>query len=180
MRKTWSSGMVLITVLVFLQIFSLLSLYSLTYLSQSMKRYSHQWQSHLYQRTSNKILRQLEDVSMVTSTRCRIPMIPSTELKIKDATWWQSHACSGNLGEIRYHYAVEFLGIDPCGMIVKSHHAQSSISKYYRITLYLLPEAFHGKFIMQSTVALPEEGTTVLCQDKLHRVQQGRQMWREI
>jgi len=180
MQKNASSGFVLITVLVFIQIFSIISLYSLIYAFDSLKRNNHQWTGDINRLTSHMLLQQLETRIATDQTACVIAVTPAPQLAQKPISWWQQHACSDNVRGIRYYYAIEFLGDDPCGVIKENAINQSLIAKFYRITLYLLPDKLKGaKYIIQSSIVLPGVQTSV-CEGKLHTIYPGRQMWREI
>lgn len=175
-----SSGFVLVTVLLFLQVFSLISLYGLMYASTTMKRNDHLWYGYNDRLKSNQFLQKLESGVVLDPAACNIPVTPSPVLARKPISWWQLHTCSANADGIRYYYAVESLGDDPCGVTEKGNRNQWLIANYYRITLFMLPDKLKGaKYLLQSTIAL--SGVQALaCEGNLHRVKPGRQTWREI
>lgn len=180
MNKKLSNGFVLVTVLVFLQVFSLMSLYSLMYASATMKGNDHLWYGYIYRVKSNKILHRLESSAMTDMQACIIPVTPATVLALNPTAWWQLNTCSDNVDGIRYYYAVESLGGDPCGIMGKSNNNQLLTAEYYRITLCALPDKLKGaKFLLQSIIALPAVNAA-RCQRNLHLVKPGRQFWREI
>lgn len=166
------AGFVLIWVLFFTQVFSLISLYSITTATTVMKANNHLWHGMTFRLKSDAILQRLENNIKPT---CIIPMIPATDLAKKDLVWWQLTTCHANVNGIQYYYFMESLGDDPCATIENSQENQVNIARYYRITLYL-PE---GHYMLQSTIALPVAQTSA-CTQKMHTVIPGRQGWREI
>jgi len=180
MIKYASYGYVLISVLVFIQVFSIISMFALVYVFDSIKRNNHQWIGYVYRLKGHEILRQLETKIESDQAICLLPTIPAPLLAHKPISWWKLHTCSDNVSQIRYYYAIEFLGNDPCGEMGKNVMNQPLMARFYRITLYLPPDTLQGaKYIIQSSVALPAVQTSV-CKGKLHTINPGRQAWREI
>lgn len=174
------SGFVLITVLIFIQILSLTSLYGFMLAKANMRSNDHLWQGYQYRLQGHKFLQQREAKIGQERVRCAINIVPAPILAQQSIEWWQLNTCSANVAGISYYYAVEFLGDDPCGVIGTNDNKQLLIASYYRISLYLVPDKLKGaKYLLQSTVALPVL-QTIICQNKLHAVKSGRQMWREL
>jgi hypothetical protein len=166
------AGFILMTMLIFLQIFSLISLYGLTRAHVAMKKNNYFWKMSLQKLKAKMMLKQLEkrDLSL-----CMIPTTSVTTLTQKSRKWWERNACSEAGNGIYYYYAVESLAIDACGIMEKAQ-----IAHYYRITLFVLFDKLGlFKYFIQSTIARPENKITD-CHDQPHFIQNGRQMWREI
>jgi len=173
-------GFVLLTVLVFLQIFSLISLYSLTTVSAMMKSNDHLWQSDHTRLKSHAILQRLESTLTRDISACSIPLTPATVLAKKSLVWWQLHACHGKVNHIEYYYTIESLGNDPCAIIEMRDGNPSMMATYYRMTLYALPYPLKSAhFVLQTTVAL-STAHMATCEQKVHLIKQGRQGFREI
>jgi hypothetical protein len=154
-----------------MQIFSLMSLYSITTATAIMRSNNHLWQGMQFRLKSARILQRLE--KNILSNTCSIPITAATEIARKDMAWWQLNACRDNVNGIQYYYVMESFGVDPCAVV------GNSVATYYRITLYALPELKRSRYLLQSTVALPVAQTSA-CQQKNHAVTPGRQGWREI
>lgn len=173
-------GFVLLIVLVFLQLFSLLGLYGLTTASITTRTNRHLWQRDRDLLVSKKLLHDIENQLSADSLTCVIQRLSRSVLARKPISWWQQNACSGNLIEMRYYYVMETLGNDPCGVLGKDDNNQAVIPKYYRITLYVLPDKMRrAKLILQSTMAKQSEERSI-CSGTPHQVELGRQMWRPI
>lgn len=175
-----SNGFVLFTVLIFMQLFSLMSIYGLTTAAIALKINQHRWLRDQYSSAANQILHDLENNLLRDESICMIPVLSAAWIAKQSLVWWQQHACSGNFGEMRYYYAVEWLGKNDCGVISKIDNNQWLTANYYRITLFLLPNRFPGsKLILQSTIAKPSANIPS-CPGKTYSVIIGRQMRREL
>lgn len=175
-NKFLMTGFTFIVILIFLQIFSLLSLYSLSQAALVMKQNNHSWEGHVQQLNAKKILASTEEKNLERLNQCQIPVTSSHILIHKPLFFWQSQACRSGKG---YYFVVESLGADPCAMI-KIPNKQDKIAHYYRITLLTISGTLHAaKYFMQSTIATPEN-PILACQDKLHNVLLGWQMRRDI
>jgi hypothetical protein len=175
-RYNQISGFTLIAILIFLQIFSLLSLYSLSRASLVMRQNNHSWQSHVQQLKAKKILDTIEKISLPKLNQCRISVTSSHILIHKSLSFWKSHGCRVDDG---HYFVVEPLEEDACA-IIETMNRQEKIAHYYRITLLTISDTLHAaKYFMQSTIVRPEN-PLFACQDKRHKVLLGRQMRREI
>lgn len=169
------SGFVLFIVLIFLQIFSLISLYSLTMIESTMKSGNHLWQGYIFRQKSESFLHKLEN-SVLQNKKCIIPVTAAIVLKNKTMQWWQLNTCHDNVNEIQYYFVVEALGEDDCSIM----DLQKTTAQYYRITLSAKSRQFDGsRYILQSTIAEPSSNIAN-CDIKPHLVKQGRQSWREL
>ena len=163
-----SKGFVLFYVLIMLQVFSLISLYSITTATNNIKANHHLWQGITLKLKSAELLQKLEMNIQTVATHCSINT--TVDIAKKDKAWWQINACHDKVNDIPYYYLVGLLGDDPCAVM-----GNNMVARYYRITLYLS----EYRYQLQSTIALPVL-KTLACQQKIHTVMQGRQGWREI
>lgn len=164
-----SRGFILLTVLIFLQILSLSSLYSLMHITSVTKKNTQQWQSQNTQWRAYQIIKKLEMRVAASSQISIIPVMAAVDISHQSLSWWELNTCSDNLGEIRYYYAVELLGSDMCGRINNQFAAT-----YMRITLNIPNQS-----LLQSTIAV-SGAETPACQGKPHLVYLGRQMVRVL
>jgi len=179
MNRHLENGFIFLAMLIFLQLFTSLSVYGLMRISGTLQRDQHLWQRESNVISGQRILRNIEKNIASGSVACIIPITPAEQLIKKSELWWYLHACSHSVGEIHYYYAVELLGEDTCGFVM-NHTNQTIIADYNRITLYLLSDKLGGgKLILQSTITIPLKQTTP-CHGKIHGVGLGRQMWREL
>jgi hypothetical protein len=178
-KITSTNGFVFFILLLFLQIFALISLYGWMVVNLNLKNNMHLWQREMFFHTSENILLRLKDNLPFLLSHCPITILSPHYLSLQPISWWQSHACSAKLNEISYYYVVEPLGKDPCG-IINNDTNSVFIADYYRITLFALSDKTQiAKLILQSTFVKPEK-STLPCMDKLHFVTKGLQMCREI
>jgi hypothetical protein len=180
MSVKYSSGFIFVTVLIFLNLFSLLSIYSFMQLSEALKKNDHFFQNKRDSIEIYKILKLIETQRVQGIGGCIIPITPAMELAMKPISWWQLNTCSDNVSGIRYYYAVELLGNANCAFIKKVINNQLISVKYERITLYALADKITGaKYRIQSTIAIPNDEISS-CNTKPRWVHEGRQMWREL
>ncbi len=178
--KLSSQGFVFLTVLVFLQILSLLGLSSLMNISTLSRSFIHDWQKTEFLMIADKVLRTLEENVKADGSLCLIPRTSSDALVKKPLSWWRTHTCHGNLHQIRYYYAVESLGADPCGIVSQNDDNDKLVAHYYRLTLLALTNNKNDASMhLQSTMVTSTVATTK-CIGKSHQVLLGRQMVREI
>lgn len=181
MKVRYSSGFIFVTVLIFLNVFSLLSIYGLMQLSESLKKNARFMEYNRYYLECDKILKRLEAQRAQGIDGCTIPIMPATELSKQPISWWQLNTCSDNVSGIRYYYAVELLGDDACAWIKKAINNPLVTVRYERITLYALVDKIAGaKYRIQSTIVIPNHSMVSSCNTKPHWVHEGRQMWREL
>ena len=178
--RACSKGFVLFTVLIFLQLFSLISLQGITAISMNIKSCRDLWQRNRHRQEINHLLHRLEFHLLSEKERvaCLISTTLPEELAQKPISWWQQFSCSGIFLEKRYYYVVEALGKDSCAAI-KYDTNHIVIAEYYRITLlFLQGQANDQVALFQSTVA--KAGDEIASCYPSHAVKPGRQMLREI
>lgn len=169
-------GFVLITVLLFLQCFALLSLYGLTNVKLMLKATFDDQKQFAYKQAGKQFLAALSRQTLSTAT-CRIPIAEPTWLASANQNWWQTKACRANYQEIQYYYVVETLGTYPCVLIAMPQGMQAA--KFERITLLTTSSAWTPLVVMQATIASPDERTAT-CSQATRTIKQGSQMFREI
>lgn len=186
--RTWAlmiknkQGFILPIVLLFMQLFALLSIYELDGAKLSMqisRDYFHVIKNNII---AKQILKNLEQDVVSQSDNpypCFISLTSSTQLVRSPLQWWGTHACSGNFDAMRYYYVLEWLGKNPCVNLDKITNNQLVAVNYYRLTLYVNDSKSAGIWFFQSTLVKPSEEAP-LCKDKPYSITIGRQMWREL
>jgi len=165
------SGFTLLIVLVFLHVFALLALNSLSQSALLTKAAADQYQAaHLLVSTENGLLQLEKKVSQ----DCLIHPLSSASLLKKPFSWWQTHACIVKQENRQFYYVREFLGKDQCCIIKQNHIA---VVEFYRLSLFA---AHHNsEILLQSTIASPSDEKPI-CTNTPHTMVTGRQMLREI
>ena len=173
-----NNGVILLTVLIFMQILILLNWCVLERAWLSQKSSKNFMMQDKLQYSSKQILSEIELMLTTQTVGCMIPITNSIELVHKPLTWWQSAiTCSGNFQEFHYYYVVEPLIDDECAMIDETGITAS----YLRITLLIVSNSYTPQLFLQSTSVKPSiKGMLYQCHRAQHRVQLGRQAWREL
>lgn len=166
-------GFALITLLIFLQVFALLSLFGMQMTRIQTKESQSVWHRHSAQMASEHGLRTAEAKLQTNLPWCIIPIQSTAELKKRPLDWWQSSTCTGNFQSLQYYYVVEMLGEDPCAFLKKSQF----IANYFRVTLFSKRD--NVEIFLQSTVVTPKERRSQICDKENHSVTVGRQMLRQ-
>lgn len=163
-------GIALIAVLVFMQIFSMLSWYFMENVLLEIKMARQVWQRQSLFHVAEYLLHQVE----AGSPNCLVPVTATEILSHEPLTWWQSaETCAGNFQKFQYYYVTEFLGNDPCAVI---GHAAAD---YYRITLLAMMKTGGSQVLLQGTMIKPNI-PPVKCESVSHQVRPGEQSWREL
>lgn len=178
--KEACDGFALLTVLIFLVVFSLMSVSRLMNITFMIKSNGDLWQrdTHLY---STKQMLQAAEANIPNALlSCRIPVTSATFFSKQPISWWQAYACRDTLNDVSYYYVVESLGSDPCGRVKGQDEDGLFIPQYFRMTLASFLDTHKGsKIILQSTVVKASDPFAI-CKSGLHDVGEGRQMWRMI
>lgn len=167
---TTKQGFILPMVLIFMQIFSLLSVYgmenSLTTMQLIQLSMTSESDSHL----AAQILKQLSQLDSGTS--CLVQA--NLNLHHQTLAWWQGNACKASMDERNYYYVLQHLGIDACAKI------QDANADYYRLTVYLMTTSrLTSRLLVQNTYIKPVH-TIDICTGDSHPVLAGQQMWVEF
>lgn len=170
-----SRGFVLFIVLLFLQLFSMMCLYSLTSVTAMLHTVRDNWDEALHKNTIMRMLNKIESLIPMES-RCILQEPSEGELFEKPLEWWQQHACADVLDGFLYYYVLEVLGSNACAIVEKYDNNQVLTAKYYRITLLSAVDLYH---LVQSTFVVGV-GQSEICLSTEHQVKVGRQMQREL
>ncbi len=169
-------GFVLFSALLFLLIFSLLSLYSLSAVTLSTKANRDAYQAMQVKLQADHALTLAETEFRYGISYCLIEVTSLAKLAKLSQTEWQQRGCTGHLQAINYYYVVESLGIDPCGVVHKNNNLFAA--DYYRITLLAESADLIYKTLLQSTLVLASHQKPA-CQQVERQVKIGRQSWRQ-
>lgn len=171
-------GIVLISVLLFLQLWTMLGLYLLqaSLFSQKISQTYRQHYSLLS--LTNNILQGIELHTIPDDAMCMIRQTTRHDLVFKSFDWWQTYACKQGLDKIDYYYVIEPLSVNVC---MKSHDDVESLIpvKYFRITLLAYSNNKVFREFLQSTV-IKLDNTHRDCADGYVDVRLGRQSWRRL
>jgi hypothetical protein len=173
MRPVKHSGFALISLLIFLEIFAVITLFCLHSASWEIKLAQARFEKNKMSQAAHTIL---QNVEFLTETAaCRVPITSAYQLSLQPSSWWEKHSCAGNFNLFQYYYVIERLQLDPCALLHTGRLAQ-----YSRITLLTVLKADHRvKMILQSSV-ITAGGVSAHCETGLHNVNSGRQSLREI
>lgn len=188
-------GFVLLSVLVFLQIFACISCFCLSQTSQSLKINQHKQMADKNYISTMHILKHIE--SQVSCVSCFISVIGNYDLRHKPLSWWKENACGGQFADVQFYYVVEMLEQNECTIIDNKHdlknypihdhsndkksNNQEFIAEYYRITLFVLPfNLKSAKRLMQSIYTMPSQYISTCPSNEKHTVTFGRQTLREL
>lgn len=172
-----SRGYVLLTTLVFLQLFTLLGLYALSAVAMRYRFIGEQFQHQLQLAAAERELTKLEKN---VPLKCFIPVVPASILAAKSQSWWRSAGCASSDAAFSYNYVIEKLMPNERAVVVNSDNNQCDKPYYYRITLAVIPHAPScEKVVVQSTVVTKSEDI-VPCDAANETVYTGRQMWRHL
>ena len=176
-KKRAHRGFVLFTVLIFLQLFSLLGVLSLMSAILELKSTYHAWRQDKERWKSLQIMNGIESDMLNHLPPCEIAPLSTEKIVDMPNAWWQAHACSGGK---HVAYVIENLGLDPCSVMMRKDSNTSQAVIFYRLTLRnaALKEK-SAKIILQSTIAIPSSARAT-CAEVLHPVRAGRQMRRQL
>lgn len=172
-----SSGMILLSTLIFLQIITLLTL-CVMQIAFKEARSAHAISiRHTLLINAESALIHL-GYALPNLTECHISPTSSAILAARPLAWWQSLAsCKGQIRETDYYYVIESLGADNCAVL--QTHPNYLVAQYQRITV--LARLYQSQIMLQTTVAVSSpivEGQE--CRGEIRMIQQGRKMWREV
>lgn len=172
MSKMDETGIVLITVLLFLQLFTILGLFALQngFLAKMTSQAFYQHDKD--QRQAEYILSEVEKNGSVS---CLTTVTERNDWISKPLDWWKSSAmCAGHKNHYQYYYAIESLGEDPCAYM---EGQANKLAHYYRVTVLVLSENQKQKELLQSSI-IKMDNMVRECEGKPHPIIPGRQMWR--
>lgn len=172
-------GMALLIVLLFLQIMTMLGLYSLSSSLLSEKMNSENWQKESTILVMDELLRTIAIQLQNEIPPCVMMKSNSLNLLTKSMDWWQSSiTCKGCFHQEQYYYVIEQLGEDPCAQFAGKDMRQLAVH-YFRIWLLTMVKKTNMKIILQSTVTRLFNRIAP-CGRASYVVSIGQQTWREI
>lgn len=178
-RNNTAQGMILFTMLLFLQLLALLGLAAVLNINLVLKRLIFAWQREDFVQQGMAVLAQLESQAIRHLPYCIIPVTSSRILSEKPLSWWATSTCHDNSNQIEYYYVIEKLGTNFCASMRKEGENQAFAANYYRITLNVLPiKQGFTSLKWQTTLTIPSD-EPINCSSP-YQVSWGRQSWREI
>lgn len=167
-------GVILLTVLLFISLFSLMSLYTLNMAALSHKNNRYDWEKMSMLIKAERLMSKIEIQSL---SQCRLE--PKITASNKPFSWWKKWGCVDKSADLECYHLVQALGPDHCAYI-KPIDNQMMIAEYYRITLLCWTGDIQDlKLLLQSTVIKAGKSSRV-CSSISRRVSVGRQTLREI
>lgn len=133
------TGFILITTLIFLQIYFALSITMNEYATHSAKISSAVLEQNIMLNTHNKLLEKLATTWLYELPSCIVGMQEMLACPQNDLTWWQHYSCSGVFVDYNYYYVLVNLA---------SHHDCS----YYRVWLLLFAPITQAKLLSQAVL----------------------------
>lgn len=150
--RNHQQGIILVTVLLFLQILAILGLYFMQNRIVIKKiAYSLLEQTNLFI-AAETVIKKIENEAMAT---CLIPVTNQADLRKAPIVWWQSVGCAGVFNSLDYFYVTENLGV-------------SELMTYFRVSLLIKNKITGAEELLQSTYRVD------------HNVTKDQQMWREL
>lgn len=170
-RKTQASdGFILLTVLIFVQLFSLIAMESIAWLIEDKRSIK------LLARQRNLQLKTLSLISQMNSpvtAACSGGHYAAGSLPRKPLSWWQDHACRGVTNGGEYYYFQEPLELNVC-------NAENKSVRYDRNTLLYLPgKDFYSAMLYQSMITSIND-TNIPCQGEPKMIPLGLQHLRQL
>ena len=175
------AGFALIIVLLFLEIFSILSLYALENIVLEKRLADQFWRKHLMVMDAQTLLETLEK-QISDNTSCLIPVSGVLELLAQTMPWWREVSCAGNFHLLQYYYVIEDLSRNTCSYIeqVEEGSVKKVRAGYFRLTLYLVnPLSVKERVMLQSVVVVPVK-VDEPCNGDMNLTIHGRKSWREL
>lgn len=169
MNVNQSTGYILFSVLFLMLICMLLTVAELSSVIAGARTIADTKQMDAFLRQGNRALIQTENQMSRGGVSCAIPVMSSLALWRQSLTWWQAHACLGNLGDMQYYYLAEPLGQDGCA---------EGVPRFDRLSILLFNQHFKYYLMLQS-IWVTNTGLKPQCDKPLRKVQFGRQQWRK-
>jgi hypothetical protein len=172
-------GILFATVLLFIEIISILGFYSLQNTVLKLKMSNALWHEYSLIEAAKLQLTVAEKLLQQQTPPCLVTVMPAADLRHKTLSWWKSSSCIGNFQLFQYYYVVEWIGNDNCAYI-EHENSPNAIANYYRISLLITPTTHLAeKIILQSSVVKISMATGV-CKEGYHVVKIGRQARRQL
>ena len=184
-RNPRQNGFVLLLVLIFLQIFTLMSLSSLRQILMHVKLLGAIWQRQELTINAENLLSDIENQLKNSKPICIIRPISTTKIIQAPAQWWAAKSCVGNFKTFKYYYVIEFLGHDPCSFILSNNKRDTKKNAYfYRISL-LMKRGYtnnisHAPRVIMQSIFLKGGELTETCKLMPRFQSEGRKEWNEL
>lgn len=167
-------GVVLLIVLLFISLFSLMSLHTLSMAALSHKNNRYDW-DRIFMLMSAEIL--MSKISISSSSICK--WASNESVVNKPFSWWKKSGCADKVAGLECYHVVQALGQDPCAY-TKRIDNHLVIADYYKITLLCWTgEIEDSKLLLQSTV-IKDGSTSSTCSGISRQVRLGKQVLRQI
>ena len=155
-----SKGFILFCTLLFLQLFSLIGLYSLMAARLNLTNLIEHKQQADYQEKANSIMHELEKKLQNHIPLCFISVTSGVLLTNRKMEWWKEHGCHVKLAKNEYYYVVERLGKETCIQVINYDNYHDLID-FYRTTLLFLPNHLKkAKVILQKVIVKTNKART--------------------
>ncbi len=172
-RHVNHSGYFLVVILIFIHIFTIVTLYELSQLKDEMKFAKVAWQSGRDNVLSEYVLSMTEKVLANKKNTCIISRLPSIEIRHRSNGWWEKVGCEIVTQNVSYRYVIERLTYDPCGTVSVNGKTVVGLA-YYRINV----KRNHSQSVVQAITAVHDDSK--ICIGSPHLRVLGRQSWREF
>lgn len=163
-----SSGFILFSVLLIMQICMLFTIYELSSAIYAAKSIADEKNMDGLMHHAEGALKQTEMQIMEGVLDCKMPVTSSWALSKLSVFWWKSNACIGNFQKMQYYYVVESLGVD---------HCRKNVPRFNRISVMMVNQDLKTRVLLQSVVAVSTE-QKLTCKMPMAAVY-GRRLWRK-
>jgi len=172
-------GFVLLSVLIFLQIMTAFAIGALLMNKRHIKLLAEEIQQKKDMNQAKSKLIQIEKKLFSDGAKCLIKPVSTISLMTASPDWWELHGCREDNENLSLFYIVEHEGEDPCAILDKNNDNQYLVGNYYRITLLALSKDRPARMMLQSVAVLPVKAS-VSCDQKVRKIQAGRQQYQEF
>lgn len=166
------TGYFLIITLVFIHIFSLITLYVFSQLADEMRYVNKLWQASMDDLLAKEAMQIIEKTLAKVKKNCIIAEEASADIKKHARSWWEQKGCKIVIRNDVYWYLLEKIQHDACAFSVIQNKLVTGVT-YYRISV--LKQYSHS--IIQAITAVVDHKQST-CQASLRSRELGRQSWR--
>ncbi len=170
-RPSKSAGYILFITLIFLQLFSLLTVQGTSGNISHRKQMRRQLQKNAMHQSALRVLAELDAQRLPP---CIKQSLPASSLSRQPLSWWKQNACHGRSDQHEYYYRQESLGEDRCAVVTGS----ALSAAYYRHTIIILAgENIYDAVMLQDTI-VAASNLTPQCDHEPAALKPGRQTLR--
>lgn len=163
-------GFILLTMLMFIQIYFLLGLTAIEKVLHSEKLNGHKNSRRIAKNEGLLLMRQLEATFNDQLPACFLSSLSLENVRRYEPDSWAAYACSGNIKDFHYDYMIEKLGSDHCALI-ENHEGRVAV--YYRLILRLKPVKHKESDTLLQGIYVKAEKSNESCSDKQKRMKRG-------